>query len=178
MATPVLAIAQLANECEAEGFTPKNADRIGAEIAKVFSVQPHEVGVLRLDKTNLIFVYPTKLHSVGSIPLNTSGSVAARTATARRAEVINNFAQTKHTSVFEAVELENKVQQIGGEKHDHSLHQIQKLMSAPVVGPNGVLGVIQISRKGASAPVAGPDFSAADLQKLVGVAGALAKCFK
>src|SRR5205085_9864214 len=175
----VLAIAQLANEMEAEGLTPKNAERVGGEIAKLFNVQPQEVGILRVEKTNLIFVYPVKLHTVGSIPLNTTGSVAARTASARRAEVINNFAQTKHTSIFEAVELDSKQhQQIGGDKHDHNVHQIQKLMSAPVVGPSGVLGVIQVSRKGPSAPAAGADFTAADLQKLVGAAAALAKCFK
>src|SRR4051812_34920604 len=133
MATPVLAITQLANECETEGLTPKNADRVGAEIAKLFGVQQHEVGILRLEKVNLVFVYPVKLHNVGSIPLNTSGSVAARTATAKRAEVINNFAQIKHTSVFEAVELDNRPKQIGVDKHDHTGHQIQKLMSAPVV---------------------------------------------
>ena len=177
MATPVLAIAQLANECEADGLTPKNAERIGAELAKLFSVQTSEVGILRLEKQNLVFAYPVKLHNVGTIPLNTTGSVAARTATSRRAEVINNFAQTKHTSVFEAVSLESKPKTFG-EKTDHSLTQIQKLMSAPVVGPSSVLGVIQISRKGASAPVAGADFSAPDLQKLVAVAAALAKCFK
>jgi hypothetical protein len=177
MATPVLAIAQLANEIEAEGLNPKNAERVGNEIAKLFNVQPQEVGILRVEKTNLMFVYPVKLHNVGSIPLNTTGSVAARTASARRAEVINNFAQTKHTSIFEAVELDSKPKQIGGQ-HEHTTHQIQKLMSAPVVGPAGVVGVIQVSRKGTSAPAAGADFTAADLQKLVGAAGALAKCFK
>ena len=177
MATPALAFVQLANECEAEGLTPKNAERIGAELAKTFSVQGNEVGILRVEKVNLVFCYPSKLHNVGSIPLNTTGSVAARTATSKRAEVINNFAQTKHTSVFEAVELE-KHQQTIGEKHEPTVHMIQKLMSAPVVSPAGVVGVIQISRKGLSAPASGPDFTAADLQKLVGVAGALAKCFK
>jgi transcriptional regulator with GAF, ATPase, and Fis domain len=179
MSTPALAFVQIANECEAEGLTPKNAERIGTDMAKIFGVQTNEVGILRVEKQNLVFCYPVKLHNVGSIPLNTTGSVAARTATSKRAEVINNFAQTKHTSVFEAVELDNKQQQHQiGEKHEHSIHMIQKLMSAPVVTPAGVVGVIQISRKGSSAPASGPDFTAADLQKLVGIAGALAKCFK
>lgn len=177
MATPALAFVQLAHECEADGLTPRNAERIAAELAKTFTVQGGEVGIMRVERQNLIFSYPAKLHNVGSIPLNTIGSVAARTATAKRAEVINNFAQTKHTSVFEAVELESRQHQVG-EKHDHSVHMIQKLMSVPVVTPAGVVGVIQISRKGPSAPASGPDFTAADLQKLVGVAGALAKCFK
>ena len=177
MATPVMAFAQIANECEADGLTTKNGERIANELAKVFNVKATEVGILRVDKTLLVFVYPPKLHNVGSIPLNTTGSVAARTATTKRAEVINNFAQTKHTSIFEAVELESKPKEIGKE-HDHSAHMIQKLMSAPVVSGTGTVGVIQVCRKGPAAPSAGADFNAQDLQKLVAVAGALAKCFK
>jgi hypothetical protein len=180
MATPALPFAQLATECEAEGLSPKNAEKIGHELARIFAVKEDEVGILRIEKHNLVFCYPVKLHNVGSIPLNTPTSVAVRTANSRRAEVINNFAQAKHTSVFEAVELSSqKSAPVGeGEKSDHHVHMIQKLMSAPVLGPAGTIGVIQVSRKGTSAPAAGPDFTPADLQKLVASATALAKCFK
>jgi hypothetical protein len=108
MATPALPFAQLATECEAEGLSPQNAEKIGHQLAKLFGVKEDEVGILRIEKRNLVFCYPAKLHNVGSIPLNTSTSVAVRTANSRRAEVINNFAQTKHTSVFEAVELSGR----------------------------------------------------------------------
>ena len=177
MATAALPFAQIASDCEAEGLSPRNAERIGKELAKVFNVKEDEVGILRIEKQNLVFCYPTKLHNVGSIPLNTSTSVAVRTANSRRAEVINNFAQIKHTSIFEAVQLSGSSGQIGeaGDKH---LHVIQKLMSAPVVSATGTLGVIQVSRKGTAAPSAGPDFTPADLQKLVAAATSLAKCFK
>ena len=154
MATPVIAFSQLASELEGEGLSPHNGERLAGELAKTFSVQPDEIAILKLDKTLLMFVYPVKLHQMGSIPLNTGSSVAARTATTKRAEVINNFAQTKHASVFESVDLV-------GKKHDtHSgqkeeKHVIQKLMTAPVVSPTGVLGVIQVCRKGTSAPAAG-----------------------
>jgi len=180
MATPALPFAQLATECEAEGLSPNNAEKIGHQLARTFGVKEDEVGILRLEKQHLVFCYPVRLHNVGSIPLNTSSSVAVRTANTRRAEVINNFAQTRHTSVFEAVELsEPKPEAAGkGEKSDYHLHLIQKLMSAPVLGPAGTIGVIQVSRKGASAPAAGADFAPADLQKLVACASALAKCFK
>jgi hypothetical protein len=179
MATPALPFAQLATECEAEGLTPQNAERIGREMAKTFNVKEDEVGILRVEKQHLIFCYPAKLHNVGSIPLNTSTSVAVRTHNTRRAEVINSFAQTKHTSVFEAVELGHKQErQVGGAEPEHHAHVIQKLMSVPVVGPAGTLGVIQVSRKGTTAPAAGPDFTPADLQKLVAIAGALVKCYK
>ena len=175
MATAGLGIAQLANECAADGLTPRNAEKIGSELAKLFGVKEDEIGIMRLEKQNLVFVYPPKLHNVGSIPLNTSTSVAVRTANTKRPEVINNFAQTKHTSVFEAVDVGGKS---GGEKTDRHMHVIQKLMSVPVLGPAGTLGVIQVSRKGTSAPAAGADFTPADLQKLTGAATALVKCFK
>lgn len=176
MATPVLAFNQLATECEKEGLSHKNAERIAMELAKQFQVNPDEVGILRLEKQNLVFVYPNKLGSVGSIPLNTAGSVAARTANTKRAEVVNSFAQTKHISVFEAVELSGKPKTVGAPV-EHA-HVIQKLMSAPVVGSEGTLGVVEICRKGTSGPSAGPDFTPMDLQKLVAACGALAKCFK
>ena len=177
MATPALPFAQLASECEAEGLSPKNAERIGHELARTFAVKEDEVGILRIEKHILVFCYPMRLHNVGSIPLNTATSVAVRTANSRRAEVINNFAQTKHTSVFEAVELSSHKPAGEGET-DHHVHMIQKLMSVPVLGTAGALGVIQVSRKGTSAPAAGADFTPADLQRLVACAAALTKCFK
>jgi transcriptional regulator with GAF, ATPase, and Fis domain len=175
MATPVLAFAQLASDCEAEGMTPHNAERVAGELAKTFSVHADEIAILKLEKTLLVFLYPAKLHQVGSIPLNTSSSVAARTAVTKRAEAINNFAQTKHASVFESVDLGKKAE-AGAPKEEK--HVIQKLMTVPVVSATGVLGVIQVSRKGTSAPAAGADFSQPELQKLVQIATALAKCFK
>jgi hypothetical protein len=179
MSAAALPFAQIAKECEAEGLTPKNAERVGHELARTFNVKNDEVGILRIHKQNLIFCYPVKLHNIGSIPLNTASSVAVRTANTRRAEVINNFAQTKHTSVFEAVQLDDSGSYgFGSEKPDRHLHVIQKLMSAPVIASNGALGVIQISRKGTSGPSSGPDFTPADLQKLVAAAAAIARCFK
>lgn len=178
MATPAILFAQLANEIEPDGLTPQNGGKIGAELAKTFAVQPDEVAVLKLEKGHLHFVFPEKLHQVGSIPINTSTSVAARTANAKRAEAINNFAQTKHASVFESVELGAKHAEKLGEKHEKHTHVIQKLMSVPVMAATGVVGVIQISRKGTSAPAAGADFSQIDLQKLVAIAASLVKCFK
>ncbi|HZQ90986.1 MAG TPA: hypothetical protein VFA60_04270 [Terriglobales bacterium] len=178
MATPAVPFPQLVKDCEADGLTVKNAEKIGAEIARAFGVQTHEVGILRVERQNLVFVYPVKLHNVGSIPLNTTSSVAVRTVNSKRGEIINNFAQTKHTTIFESVELEGKGTNAFGDKHDHSVHMIQKLMSAPVLGAAGVVGVIQVSRKGANAPASGPDFTPADLTKLSSMAAAIAKCFK
>ena len=176
MASPVIAFSQLANEIEPDGMNPAHAERVAGELAKTFSVQLDEVAILKLEKNQLVFLYPSKLGQVGSIPLNTSSSVAARTATTKRAEAINNFAQTKHASVFESVKLGEKKTDPGAAKEEK--HVIQKLMTVPVVGQAGVLGVIQVSRKGTSAPHAGNDFTQMDLQKLVTISSALAKCFK
>jgi len=175
MATTAAAFAQIANEVEAEGLTPKNGEKIGHETAKAFNVQNDEVGIMRVDKASLVFVYPAKLHNLGAIPLNTTTSVAARCAQSKRAEILNSFAQAKHTSIFESVDLSGKQHAIGEKKPEP--HVIQKLMCVPVVGPNGSLGVIEVCRKGTSAPAAGPDFMPADMQKLVLIAGSLIKAF-
>ena len=175
MATPAMAFAQIANECEAEGLSPKNADRVAQELAKAFNVKPDEVGIMRVDKAHLVFVYPTKLHNVGSIPMNTTGSVAAACATSKRAQILNNFAQAKHVSIFESVDLTGKQKGMG--EHGEA-HAIQKLLCVPVLAPAGAVGVIEICRKGKSAPDSGADFMPLDMQKLVTIAGTLVKCFK
>ncbi len=180
MATPVIAFAQLANEIEKEGLNIKNSERVAAEIAKMLNVHEDEVGILRLEKQMLHFVHPARLSTVGTLPVNPSTSVAGRTANTKRVEIINNFAQSKHASVFEAVELGNKPKIVGQRPNqDEKLTRvIQKLMAAPVIGPAGVVGVIEVSRKGKSAPDAGPDFTPPDMQKLLAIASSLAKCFK
>ena len=137
MATPVIAFTQLANEIEGDGLNPHHAERVAGELAKTFSVQLDEVAIMKLEKTQLVFLYPSKLGQVGSIPLNTSSSVAARTASTKRAEAINNFAQTKHASVFESVKLSDKKTDPGHSGAKEEKHVIQKMMTAPVVGPNG-----------------------------------------
>jgi hypothetical protein len=66
----------------------------------------------------------------------------------------------------------------GEHKPERSAMVIQKMMSVPVVGSDGVLGVIQLSRKGASPKSSGADFQPSDLQRLLAAAAMLAKCFK
>jgi transcriptional regulator with GAF, ATPase, and Fis domain len=174
MATSVLALSQLVTECEAEGLTPENSEKLAIELAKIFRVQQEEVGILRLEKNSLVFVHPLKLNNVGRIPLN-SPSVVARTANSKKGEIINNFAHTRHTTFFETVDVSSKSGQKKASKEEQI---IQKLMSVPVISGNQVVGVIQICRKGATAPAAGPDFIPAELQKLATMAASLAKCFK
>src|SRR5437870_7894590 len=72
MSTFAPALAQLAIDCESEGLTVKNSEKIAVELARFFNVQQDEIGILRLDKESLLFVHPAQLHNVGRIPLNSS----------------------------------------------------------------------------------------------------------
>ena len=172
MSTPASSFDQVVAACEREGLTEVNAQRLAMELAQFLGVQEDEVGILRMQEHGLSFVYPTRLGKLGTIPLNAPTSVAARTASSKRAEIFNNFVQVKHASVFESVDLGNKGP---GEKQERV---IQKLMSVPIAGPEGVCGVVQVSRKGTTAAAAGPDFTSADLQKLTTLATELVRCFK
>ena len=177
MSSSTLPFAQLADQCQAAGLSPENAANIAHELSRAFGVHDDEVALFKLEKAQLKFIYPPSLSNVGAIPLSHATSLAARTANTKRPEIMNNFSQTKHASIFESVPVDSKTRS-GGTKAEKVALIIQKVMSAPVAGPSGVIGVIQISRKGTSPKAAGPDFQPSDLQRLLSAASALAKCFK
>ena len=177
MTSSASSLNQLAEQCQTDGLSTQNAAKIAHELSQIFGVHDDEVAIFKLQQAQLRFIYPPSLSNVGAIPLSHANSVAARTANTKRPEILNNFAQMRHANVFEAVPVDSKTR-TGGQKVEKVALTIQKVISVPVVGPAGVLGVIQISRKGASPKAAGPDFQPADLQKLVHGAGVLAKCFK
>jgi hypothetical protein len=52
---------------------------------------------------------------------------------------------------------------------------IQKMISAPILLDGKVIGVIQVSRKGANPHSAGPDFTADDLGKILALCKPLGK---
>ena len=153
-------------EKQAAPLRPEDLDSVSSAIAKLFGVEPDEVAILELHAASkaLKFVLPEKLRAVGSIPLTSSAALAARTARERRSDVVNNFAQSRHASVFEGVPL--------GRRQGVC---IQKLMSAPILRNGEVLGVAQISRKGESQQDCGPDFKPADLKTLQGLSDSLAR---
>jgi hypothetical protein len=82
----------------------------------------------------------------------------------RRSDILNNFSLSKHASVFEGVPL--------GRGSGESIH---KIISAPILRGNSVIGVAQICRKGASLTDAGPDFTSRDLSELQGLNKALVR---
>ena len=84
-----------------------------------------------------------------------AGVALARAARERRADIVNNFASSRHATVFEGVPQGRRTSE-----------SIQKIMSIPILSGDDVLGVAQICRKGDSAGDAGPDFSPKDLSDL------------
>jgi len=144
-------------------------EKVAQTLGKLFGVDPDEVAILRLDpkSKNLKFVIPQKLSAVGSIPLSSATSLAARTARERRAEVQNNFNTTPHASVFEGVPL--------GGRQGESIH---KIMSVPILEGTEVCAVVQISRKGRSSSEAGADFTQRDLSTLTSLSPVLGRFVK
>lgn len=137
-------------------------ERMCGEVARMFGVRTTEVGLLRLHGSYLKFVFPAELKTLGAIPLS-SAAVAAKTAVNKTAEVFNNFVQVKHASIFEMVKLGTLI-----DEPAMDAQTIQKLISMAILNPAGqVQGVIQVSRKGATRNTAGPDFTDADLQRLL-----------
>ncbi|MFZ0479682.1 MAG: GAF domain-containing protein [Terriglobales bacterium] len=146
-----------------------SVERACAKLAQVLHVHRGEIALLRLEKGSLRFIYPVELRSAGELPLSGS-AVAARTAATRTPLLSNAFMQVRHASLFEAVRLTTE--------EDKRMEQmpIQKIMSVPVTGENGsTIGVVQVSRKGLDASLAGPDFSSDDLKLLEKAANVLAR---
>jgi hypothetical protein len=138
-----------------------------ASVAERIAKNLDEVGILGLSTKwrHLYFLAPEALKNVGFIPLSSNSALAARTARESRPEIDNSFANARHATVFEGVKT------VAGEPGE----AIQKIMSAPILAADKVVGVIQISRKGSNAAIAGPDFTPGDLGKLLALSKPLAK---
>jgi len=137
-----------------------------AALSAVFNVKPDEVAILAVSANHsfLSFLVPEKLQTVGTIPLNSTTALVARTVREHKPEIVNAFAGSRHASVFEGVPL------VEGE-----VAIIQKIMSAPILSGKEVIGVVQISRKGHSQGAAGPDFGTSDLRALQALTPTLGK---
>jgi hypothetical protein len=164
----VNALEQLLDALEKRA-TPPSAEAlqsVSEALAAIFQLKPDEVAILEILPAGkmLRFVIPQKLHPAGPIPLSSSSALAARTARMRRTAVINNFSSLPHATVFEAVPL--------GRRRQEPIH---KIVSAPIVRDNRVIGVAQLCRKGLSPLAAGPDFTAADASKLNSLTDLLAR---
>lgn len=146
-----------------------SAERVCLKLARILGVHRDEVALLRLEKNSLRFVFPPELRAAGALPLSGS-AVAARTAATRTPLLSNSFARVRHVRLFESVKL-------GGLDDDSSQQMpIQKIMSVPLMSaPGNVVGVVQVSRKGPDASLAGADFTGDDLKRLEKAAEILAR---
>jgi hypothetical protein len=165
----VLTIAKLVDEMRKAGTPPTEQDlnRLAAQISNGFKARKGEVAFLRLsaDARMLSFLFPIRLSVIGAIPLTTTHSLAAKTIREKRGEIVNNFPNYKHPTVFEAVDLSDQ----------EKAEPIQKIMSSPMIVEGKVVGVIQISRKARPGEPVGPDFTHADLAQLATVGSILGK---
>jgi hypothetical protein len=165
----VLVVAKLVDEMRKAGTPPSDQDlnRLAAQISNGFKARKEEVAILRLsaDAKMLSFLFPIKLSVIGAIPLTTTHSLAAKTIREKRGEIVNNFPNYKHPTVFEAVDLSDQEKAV----------PIQKIMSSPMVVEGKVVGVIQISRKARPGEPVGLDFTQADMAQLATVGSILGK---
>ena len=156
---PAADVEKLINRIEKESASadPQSLMEVIQLLAKLFRVKEDEVAIMELvsQGRTLRFVIPEKLRQVGSIPLSSNTALAARTARERRSDILNNFSSARHASVFEGVPM--------GRRPGESIH---KIISAPILHGDAVIGVAQICRKGSSAIDAGPDFTSRDLSEL------------
>ena len=178
MATSTLELSRLIDDAvkTGKGLSQEVLERVIPELAKTFQVKLDEVALLQLTQDGgvLRFLYPFKLQKVGIIPMTSTASLAVRTVREKRPEMMNNFPAQKHPTIFEAVDLGAEAKSAEAKEKN----PIQKIMSAPLIVDGKAVGVIQVSRKGKTAPAAGPDFTIKDLTLLMTTAGILAKAFK
>lgn len=161
----------LANRMNSEegGNQQLSIPALAERIAKNLNVKNDEVAILAVSERqrSLRFLVPEALRNVGSVPLSSTSALAAKTVRESRPDIVNNFAAMRHASVFEGVKADSL-----------NATAIQKIISAPILHESKVIGVIQISRKGANATEAGPDFSADDLGKLLAICKPLGKLMR
>ena len=115
------------------------------------------VSILKLvpEYNLLTFVYPRHL-AHGNTVLVDRESIAGRVVLRREALVENDVPNEPHKDFFERIPDEQG-----------SVRDIQKMIAAPLVTGDGrVIGVVEVSRTGASPAAAGPDFSPRDAKNL------------
>jgi len=163
-------LESLANALEKDETAPEiPLAEIGEKIAKELGVRADEVAILAVSTRwrHLHFLVPAALKNVGYIPLTSNSALAARTARESRPEINNNFSGVRHASVFEGV----RTATTSGES-------IHKIVSAPILFDGKVVGVMQVSRKGTSTALSGPDFTAEDLGKVLAYCRPLGRVVK
>lgn len=129
--------------------------RVVKYLAGVYGAKVDEVALLFLtsDGKHLRFAAPRKFFDLGTIPITKRDSIAVTIFGRKTGEAINNVPMVKHVSFFESVKLRDRAV------------PIQKMITVPILHEGKAIGVAQVSRKGENAADAGPDFTAADVNR-------------
>jgi hypothetical protein len=143
------------------------AERVVKYVSQSFGCRTDEVAILIVttDGKHLRFVAPRRFADLGTIPVTKRDSIAVNILGRKTGEAMNNVPMVKHVAFFETVKLRDRAV------------PIQKMITVPILHGQEAVGVAQISRKGENPAVAGPDFTAADVQKAQGLFEALAPYF-
>lgn len=174
MSTTLNLVTEMERVASALGMEQGEAPQVSLpsaaeKIARNLGVKTDEVAILAVSARwrHLHFLVPETLKNVGFVPLSSNSAFAARTARDSRPEIENNFANSRHATVFETVKISAD-----------TTGTIQKMISAPILLDGKVIGVIQVSRKGANPHTAGPDFTADDLGRILALCKPLGKLLR
>lgn len=149
-------LEQRSAEANPKEFLLDLADMVARDAGESFGRQVDEIGIM-LAGTHapyLRFVTPRKLCDLGTVPLTKRDSIAVTVFSRKAADVSNNVPAVRHVSFFESVKLKD------------TSHPIMKMVTVPLVFEGRAVGVAQVSKKGPSPSEAGPDFTAAEVQKI------------
>jgi hypothetical protein len=140
------------------------AEVVASGAAAEFGRQLDEIGILIVgsDQKYLRFAAPRQLCDLGTIPTTKRDSIAVSVYTKKTGEANNNVPLAKRVAFFESVKVGVKAQ------------PIMKMVTVPILSEGQVIGVAQVSKKGATLAAAGSDFNAADVQKIAAYFGAMA----
>jgi hypothetical protein len=140
------------------------ADRVVKAVCSQFGNKADEVAILMTtsDRKHLRFAAPRKFSELGTIPVTKRDSIAVTIFNRGTGEAMNNVPMVKHVAFFESVKIRDRVV------------PIQKMVTVPIVHDGQVVGVAQVSRKGETPAEAGPDFTAADVDRAAELFNAVA----
>lgn len=138
-------------------------------LTQLFKLRADEVAIFSLDpKLEMVgFLWPPKLKVTGNLPLSSNTALVARTIRDGKAFVNNSFGSLSHATIFETVKIDKD--------QPEAPQRIQKIMSIPLIRDGEKVGAIQLSRKGADGPSAGPDFGKNELALLADLAKVIAR---
>jgi hypothetical protein len=144
----------------------EGASAFATAVAEELGVRADEVAVLVITSTGktLKFVWPPPLaEGSASFPIDHKSAIAASVLQTLKGKVDNRISESKHLRFYESV----KGMETSG-------LPIQKMVALPLMVGTNPVGVVEVSRKGASAEQAGANFTPQDAQKLVALCRKLA----